>query len=71
MRNMRAVAPVHAIEKISLLFSHPFTGASGRDVPDPYYGDANDFEAIYSLLRQACEDMALGWNWTSRDIAKG
>ena len=26
-----------------------------RDVPDPYYGDRRDFEAVYGMLSRGCE----------------
>lgn len=28
--------------------------APGADVPDPYYGGADDFEAVYEMLLRAC-----------------
>ncbi|MBF2052897.1 MAG: low molecular weight phosphotyrosine protein phosphatase [Candidatus Sericytochromatia bacterium] len=28
-----------------------------RDVPDPYYGDLKDFEAVYQMLEPACAEL--------------
>jgi len=28
-----------------------------KDVPDPYYGDIKDFEYVYALLNDACEEI--------------
>jgi len=28
-------------------------------VPDPYYGDKNDFEYVYNLLNQVCDKIAM------------
>lgn len=30
---------------------------NGLDVPDPYYGSFQDFEHVYDLCFQACEDL--------------
>ena len=32
------------------------------EVPDPYYGDMNDFEKVYKMLDQACEAIAEKYN---------
>ena len=32
------------------------------EVPDPYYGDMNDFEKVYQMLDQACEAIAEKYN---------
>ena len=32
------------------------------EVPDPYYGDMNDFEKVYQMLDQACEVIAEKYN---------
>lgn len=30
-----------------------------KEVPDPYYGNPRDFEDVYNLLNDACNDIAL------------
>jgi len=30
-------------------------GARGRDVPDPYFGGAGGFEAVYQMIHRSCE----------------
>jgi protein-tyrosine phosphatase len=32
-----------------------YAGGGTRDVPDPYYGDARDFQQVYEMLRDGCE----------------
>jgi protein-tyrosine phosphatase len=32
-------------------------GLAGRDVPDPYYGDADDFERALDLIEKGCEGL--------------
>ena len=32
-----------------------FVSGQKRDVPDPYYGDDGDFEAVYQMLSQGCD----------------
>jgi protein-tyrosine phosphatase len=32
-------------------------GLAGRDVPDPYYGDASDFEAVLDLVERGVEGL--------------
>lgn len=32
-----------------------FAGLGKKEVPDPYYGDASDFENVYHLLDDACQ----------------
>jgi protein-tyrosine phosphatase len=34
-----------------------FVGGMSRDVPDPYYGDARDFEAVYAMLDEGCRNL--------------
>jgi protein-tyrosine-phosphatase len=29
----------------------------GEDVPDPYYGELNDFETVYEMVFPACENL--------------
>lgn len=39
--------------KIHLLLE--FAGLGKKDVPDPWHGDADDFESVYRLLSEACD----------------
>lgn len=32
-------------------------GLAGQDVPDPYYGDADDFERVLDLIEKGCEGL--------------
>ena len=50
--NLLALAPDSAARvKVRLLLS------GGRDVPDPYYGGPNGFEAVLDLVQEACEQL--------------
>jgi protein-tyrosine phosphatase len=44
-------------EKVQLILNELFPGEN-VDVPDPYYGVANGFEAVYEMLDQACDIIA-------------
>ena len=41
-------------ERVRLLLEID-TGQSMREVPDPYYGGADGFEALYAMIDSACE----------------
>jgi protein-tyrosine phosphatase len=30
----------------------------GEEIPDPYYGDIEDFERVYEMVREAAEALA-------------
>lgn len=34
-----------------------YCGAHSPDVPDPYYGDLREFEAVYQMLEPACQQL--------------
>ena len=40
--------------KLRLLMNEVFPGEN-RSVPDPWYGNNEDFEKAFSMIRQACE----------------
>lgn len=40
-------------EKVRLLRSYE-NGTEMGEVPDPYYGDMNDFKNVYTMLEKAC-----------------
>jgi len=49
LRIMRRLAPATAAERLRLFLDYaPRTGL--RDVPDPYYGEARDFETTLALI---------------------
>ena len=49
LRWLEARAPADARAEIRLFMD--FAGATGSDVPDPYYGDDRDFEKMMQLIR--------------------
>jgi protein-tyrosine phosphatase len=56
--NLRAVmrlaqTPARA-EKVRMLRSFDPDAESGAEVPDPYYGDARDFELVLDVCEAAC-----------------
>ena len=44
-------------QKVQLILNELFPGEN-VDVPDPYYGLANGFEAVYQMLNDACDIIA-------------
>ncbi len=44
-------------EKVRLLLEALFPGQQ-KIVPDPYYGNLSHFEETYTLIEEACEDLA-------------
>lgn len=50
LRDVRAKAPPHAVGRIRLLMD--FASPPGADIPDPYYGEAADFERALALIEQ-------------------
>ena len=48
--------PEHS-QKVQLILNELFPGEN-VDVPDPYYGLANGFEAVYQMLNDACDIIA-------------
>ncbi len=45
------------ISKVKLIL-HKVEAASSTDVPDPYWGNQEDFEYVFNLLHDACENIA-------------
>lgn len=43
--------------KISLIMNAKHK--TDKEVPDPYYGNLNDFRDVYSMLDEICEEIAL------------
>jgi protein-tyrosine phosphatase len=54
--NIRRVAPEGGRDRVHL-FSALTLGESW-DVPDPYYGDASDFERVYHMISEGCMSLA-------------
>lgn len=44
-------------EKVQLILNELFPDEN-VDVPDPYYGLANGFDAVYKMLDEACDIIA-------------
>lgn len=44
--------------KMILESTHP---GENKSVPDPYYGDGDGFEIVYSLLNDACDEIVNCW----------
>lgn len=55
-RLLRRLAPAPAKNRVQLYL--PFLELPERDVPDPYYGDADGFVAVHRLLDRAAQRLA-------------
>ncbi len=57
VRHLKSMCPARCQNKIELLlnYSHAFAGA---DVPDPYYGSAQDFERALVMIEDGCNGLA-------------
>lgn len=53
LRDLVKIAPHDSLADIHLFMD--FVSGEKRDVPDPYYGDHSDFEAVYDMLARGCE----------------
>ncbi|PWJ74844.1 protein-tyrosine phosphatase [Pseudaminobacter salicylatoxidans] len=54
--DLQRIAPAPTRAKIHLYLD--FAQGRASDVPDPYYGDAKDFENVYRMIRNASESLA-------------
>ena len=54
LRMLRAIAPADAKAKLGL-FLEASARWKGEDVPDPYYGGAEDFERVLDMVEEAAE----------------
>ncbi|MGV3550385.1 low molecular weight protein-tyrosine-phosphatase [Rhizobium sp.] len=52
LRNIVRLAPHDSSADIHLFMD--FVGGGERDVPDPYYGDAGDFERVFAMVDKGC-----------------
>ncbi len=57
LRALQQRCPTGQRHKLELLLDHA-PGLGGQDVPDPYYGGADAFEAVLDLVEAACEPLA-------------
>jgi protein-tyrosine phosphatase len=55
LRDVVRRAPHNSSADIHLFMD--FVGGPSRDVPDPYYGDARDFENVYAMLDEGCRNL--------------
>jgi protein-tyrosine phosphatase len=53
LRDLVKIAPHDSSADIHLFMD--FVSGEMRDVPDPYYGDERDFEAVYQMLSAGCD----------------
>lgn len=56
MRNLARLCPAEHAHKLKLLMEYA-RGATSREVPDPYYGSADDFEWVLDLVESASEGL--------------
>jgi protein-tyrosine phosphatase len=54
---MRAIAPTRAKQKIELLMDYG-DKYRGRDIPDPYGGQAKDFDLTLDMIEDGCQGLA-------------
>lgn len=52
LKNLRKTAPADALGKLHLF--NALALGSNKDIPDPYYGDREDFEMVYTMLLAGC-----------------
>lgn len=55
LNDILALAPQEHSSKVHLLLD--YAGKGEADVPDPWYGDESDFEAVYQLLNEALDEV--------------
>jgi protein-tyrosine phosphatase len=56
----RALNEQHQLKIKLLLKEANYNGSS--EVPDPYYGNMNDFRQVFEMLNKSCEDLVQQWN---------
>ena len=57
MAGIKARAPRHGTASIALLLD-AVEGREGESVPDPYYGDTEEFERCWKTIDEACNALA-------------
>lgn len=58
LRRLKEISPSESAHKIQLLMTFS-PDAEAREVPDPYYGSAADFEHALALIEQGCAGLLL------------
>lgn len=57
LKDMRKIAPDATLANKGCALMDHATQHAERDVPDPYWGDAKDYEHVYALLNDAIEGL--------------
>jgi protein-tyrosine phosphatase len=57
LKDVLAIAPSNHKHKVKMILNELFPNEN-VEVPDPYYGNINDFENVYEMLDQACDIIA-------------
>ncbi|TXH81501.1 MAG: low molecular weight phosphotyrosine protein phosphatase [Rhizobium sp.] len=52
LKNLRKAAPAEVLGKLHLF--NALALGRDKDIPDPYYGDRDDFETVYTMLLAGC-----------------
>ncbi|QND48647.1 low molecular weight phosphotyrosine protein phosphatase [Rhizobium lusitanum] len=52
LKNLRKIAPADALGKLHLF--NALALGNSKDIPDPYYGGHEGFEAVYTMLLAGC-----------------
>lgn len=58
LENLRSRAPAPTLAKIHLFDAYTRSGTA--DVPDPYFGGPDEFEAVYTMLLAGCTELLAG-----------
>lgn len=56
VRQLKSFCPDHLSGKIELLLKYA-DGSKRREVPDPYQGNAKDFDLVLDLIEQGCQGL--------------
>ena len=56
LESLREICPPEHQHKLTRLLDH-HPGADSRDVPDPYFGNIQQFEHVFQLIQQAVVDL--------------
>lgn len=57
LRNVRRLAPTEAQARKAVLLMDHAPQHPLREVPDPYFGGDEGFDAVFSMLHQACSNL--------------
>jgi len=55
LRNLQRLAQGEEIERIHLF--NRYTTGTNKIIPDPYYGNPEDFETVYTMLLTGCSSL--------------